>query len=223
MSGGTSKLGLAVCCFLLGGAAVNVLCHWSESRAPYPAAVFADADPDAPGWPELIARYDLREISRGTVVTDRGTPIPVHVAHRPSAGRDSSPNAVVDRLRRSADLVRLSSPGGECDCHGWVFLGGRAWLLGDAVETILDDNGYRLVTSPRPGDLVIYRAGGQVSHSGVVAGLTADGEPLVESVWGDQGRFAHRAEVSGYGPHQFYRSDRPGHRLHGWEAVSPGR
>jgi hypothetical protein len=220
MPGTSSKIGPAVCCFVLGGAAVNALYHWGtpahrEAPAPAPGARAAQAFPD---WHQTVARYGLREVPAGTVRTDRGRPLRVFVALRP--GTDVAPlsdSPVVWQHLRMADLVRLAPPGGECNCHGWVFLGGRAWILGEDVEAVLRDNGYRPTEAPRPEDLVVYRDGGQVQHSGVVLGVAEAGQVLVESVWGDQGRYAHRALLPGYGRHQFYRSDRPGHRLCGWE------
>lgn len=171
--------------------------------------------PDRPltEWPEFVAYYGLREARSGAAVTDRGRPVRTFVAARRPPRPGGTPASVQHHLRRG-ELLRLSGPAGDCNCHGWVFLGGRSWLLGEDVEAVLEDNGYRRAEAPRPGDLVVYRsADGVIRHSGVVLAVTEGGTPLVESKWGDDGLFAHAAEMPGYGRHEYYRSGRAGHHL----------
>ena len=37
-----------------------------------------------------------------------------------------------------------------------LFLGGRGWLLGNDIETVLEDNRYTTVGVPQPGDLISH-------------------------------------------------------------------
>jgi hypothetical protein len=111
-------------------------------------------------------------------------------------------------------VIRLAPPSADCNCHGWVFLAGQYWMPARDVNLILQDNGYQRVKSPAVGDLVVYWAeDGDIAHSGVVRALDADGAALVESKWGDLGRYLHRAELRFFGRHQFFHSARTGHLL----------
>lgn len=113
-------------------------------------------------------------------------------------------------------VTRTSDPTFETNCHGWVFTGGRYWLLSEEVQQILDDNGYEIVTTPRAGDLIVYRdsVSNAVLHTGIVSSVTADGKVLIESKWGKMGRFLHHPEDQKYSTTwQFQRSSRPGHLL----------
>jgi hypothetical protein len=116
--------------------------------------------------------------------------------------------------------IRTAPAGQECNCHGWVFAGGSAWVRSEDVPTILDENRYERVSDPRPGDLVVYRHAGEVVHSGVVLAAGPGGRVLVESKFGRVGRFIHEPEAARYGSYDFYRSARPGHRLR--DAATPG-
>ncbi|MFO0964506.1 MAG: hypothetical protein U0793_02815 [Gemmataceae bacterium] len=116
-------------------------------------------------------------------------------------------------------VIHVLSGWENCNCHGWVFTGGRFWVLGSDVDQILDDNGYAPVISPLPGDVAVYRDGAEkVIHTGIVRCLDPDSNLiLVESKWGGLGRFIHPHDVHGYAAEScvFYRSSRPGHRLRG--------
>jgi hypothetical protein len=220
------RLDLAVCCLLLGGAAAHVA-HLAFRAAPAETRPNQDTpdDPGLLGAEEIASQYGLRAVPLGEVVTDLGRPLRAEVATQPWGvpGR-AADVAAVRRHLREADLVRVAPPGGASDCHGWVFLGGRGWLAGEEVEAVLRDNGYYPVAPPQPGDLVVYRGpAGVIRHSGVVVGLAEGGVALVESKWGDQGRYIHRAELPGYGRHGFYRSYRRGHRVRGWERLPAAR
>ena len=67
-----------------------------------------------------------------------------------------------------------------------------------ALGLILNDDGYRVVEQPHPGDIVVYRGdGGMVEHVGLV--LQADQvfgvrQILVLSKWGGDGEYIHREE-----------------------------
>jgi hypothetical protein len=182
-------------------------------RSEGPAAGAPPPDHPLTEWSEFVAYYGLREVRAGAAVTDRGRPVRTFTATRRAPRPGGTPASVQRHLGRG-ELLRLSGPGGECNCHGWVFLGGRSWMLGEDVEAVLEDNGYRRAEAPRPGDLVLYRSGdGVIRHSGVVLAVTGRGTPLVESKWGDEGLYAHVAEMPGYGCREYYRSARAGHHL----------
>ncbi len=113
-------------------------------------------------------------------------------------------------------VIRRSSADDRSNCHGWVFAGGRFLLGGDSVEIILKENGYQEHPDPHPGDLVIYRNNGVISHTGIVR-YVSEGQPvLVESKWGELGVFLHEPDKSPYGTaYTFHRSLRRGHLLTG--------
>jgi hypothetical protein len=109
-------------------------------------------------------------------------------------------------------LVRVSEPTPAANCHGWVFTGGEYGILDEFVEPIVADNAYQPVESPGPGDLVLYRRGGAIAHTGSI--LAIDGNlTLVESKWGPFGVFHHPADCHPYDSYAFYRSPRAGHKL----------
>jgi hypothetical protein len=131
-------------------------------------------------------------------------------------------------LARQSNLLRARKLDGQvitlpldlenCNCHGWIFTGGRYWIPVEDVDLILDDNGYGRVPAPVPGDLAIYRdADGTPVHTGVVRAGGGDGPVLIESKWGGMGRFVHPPQVHPYGETTitYYRSPRRGHLLRG--------
>jgi hypothetical protein len=155
--------------------------------------------------------------ARLQATTDRGALVDVGL---PSEVRDAQTTASIEEnyFRRTPHLrnviCREPADAGT-NCHGWVFTGGRFLVGGVMVERILADNGYESVTEPRPGDLVVYRAGNeQVLHSGIVRYVTPGMPVLVEGKWGALGVFLHAADKSCYGTnYTFYRSPRTGHLL----------
>jgi hypothetical protein len=112
-------------------------------------------------------------------------------------------------------VIRRRPPADRCNCHGWVFAGGKYWVNPDQVEHILDDNGYQPISEPRLGDLAIYRnSADTIIHTAVVRAICDDGIVLVEGKWGWMGVFLHPVGESCYGKNYgFYRSDRSGHLL----------
>ena len=119
-------------------------------------------------------------------------------------------------------VIRTSPVNDSCNCHGWVFTGGRYWLSQDDVEHILVDNDYVIVTDPRPGDLVIYRSPEFITHTAVVRAIVDGMPPLVEGKWGWMGVFLHGVGDSTYGTnYSYYRSERNGHLIAGLDAL-PG-
>jgi len=127
----------------------------------------------------------------------------------------------VGELARNNLLICTGPAEAGYNCHGWVFTGGRYWIDGVEVERILAENGYQRVTTPRPGDLAIYRNDSEITHSAVVRTVEADGLLLVESKWGQLGRYIHPADKLNFGhPPVYYRSSRQGHLLRGLERAA---
>jgi hypothetical protein len=203
--------GLAIALLAGGGALALAALRGGGDAAPACAA----ADPE--GGLIQIDHYGLRPVAGLRVVTDRGRPV------QPSAWAFPRSWAPGVRARWEASLraqfepmgvLRLAPGGGGCNCHGWVFLGGRYCLDGADVLDILEDNGYGPVAVPRAGDLVVYRdKAGRITHSGVVLMVPEGGPALVESKWGDLCVYVHPAAFPQYGTPHYYRSARAGHQL----------
>jgi hypothetical protein len=150
--------------------------------------------------------------------TDRGTPVAVLEATDPRARAELA--ALEERfleVNHAGDRVIRRQPADDrANCHGWVFTGGRFWVSGSEVETILAENGYRPVADPRPGDLVVYRRDGAVAHTAVVRYVSPGMPVLVEGKWGATGVYLHAADESIYGTaFTYYRADRATHVLAG--------
>jgi hypothetical protein len=123
---------------------------------------------------------------------------------------------VLTNLGMGERVIRLAPASDVCNCHGWVFTGGRYWMSPDDVERILVDNGYQPVSDPRPGDLAIYRAGQVITHTALVRTAGGGSPVLVEGKWGWMGVFLHPVGDSCYGTnYTFYRGPRSGHVLAG--------
>ncbi len=151
--------------------------------------------------------------------TDTGRSVPLYVLAQPEPNtpyRSADDATYLQNHRLQFRVILEKTKSDDYNCHGWVFTGGRYWVRGGSVDMILQDNGYRVMSSPQIGDLAIYReANGQVAHSGVVCGFTRDQEVLVESKWGRLGRFIHRSDQHGYPDTTctYYSSLRTGHLL----------
>lgn len=119
---------------------------------------------------------------------------------------DKSQDAFEDKI------VRVAPPDLQTNCHGWVFANGRYAVPPAAVAALLQDNGYSLVQSPLPGDVIVYRdESGSILHSGCVRRVH-DGQVWIESKWGPGGRYLHRATDQCYSPaFAYYRSARRTH------------
>jgi hypothetical protein len=170
--------------------------------------------------PELTP-VELSPAQAGVALTDAGNSVPLFAASvaQEAVNLRREEEMVVRRLSLGTQLIRTAGPGLEANCHGWVFAGGRHWLRGGAIAGILTDNGYKLVSRPQVNDLIIYRnPQGQISHSGVVRALLPSGV-LIESKWGQMGRFLHTPGESCYRGHTylFYHSERTTHLLRGLE------
>lgn len=111
-------------------------------------------------------------------------------------------------------LIQTAAADPTCNCHGWVFAGGRFYVRGSDVPTILTDDEYTEVSQPQPGDVIVYRDGaGNAVHTGLVR--LAEGDLiLVESKWGPLGRFLHAPIHQPYSTTwAFYRGPRDDHTL----------
>jgi hypothetical protein len=168
---------------------------------------------------ELEQHIELYPVAEPRVGTDAGHAVPLFTA---GSDRESSlldgQTDLFQQLKLNRHAIELTSPTLEHNCHGWVFTGGRYWVRGSAVAQILADNGYGEVSRPRLDDLVVYRnVKGEIIHTGVVRAVLPDGTVLVESKWGQMGRFLHRPEEHCYrgSTFSFYHSERGSHQLRG--------
>lgn len=207
------------------GAAGGVL--FVGGLARYEAADADALDQDEAFMMDVAWKPPLNESVEVTVTTDRGRPVPVHrpITPRSAAEVETAERRASNNVLTAERAIRTGPAADEFNCHGWVFTGGRYWVGPDGVELILADNGYQAVSQPRPGDLIVYRDGGCVTHTGVVR-TGGNGEPvLIESKWGWMGRFLHPPDASAYGQSfTYYRSARRGHVLDGLgEAAAPPR
>jgi hypothetical protein len=158
--------------------------------------------------------------------TDRGRFISVYTAV-PTIDTPTSAELKrhEDRIQQSGVLriLAVGQPDLTTNCHGWVFLGSGYCLLGKDVPGILEDNGYEKVAQPRQGDLVVYgNDPANILHTGLVR-FVDDGIILIESKWGNLGRYLHEPGRQPYSQDwTYYRSPRHGHLLYGdWGQPSP--
>jgi hypothetical protein len=167
------------------------------------------------------ARAEVTDVS---AVTDRGTAIllTAPVEARPADDVTRQEKHVLDRNPFAGNLIRRQPADDRCNCHGWVYTGGRYWVPSEQVETILADNGYAAQATPAGGDLVIYRDdSGYVCHTAVVRAVGTDGTVLAEGKWGWLGVYLHEVAASTYGKRfTYYRSPRSGHVLAGLGPVA---
>jgi hypothetical protein len=183
---------------------------------------------ESPAFSEIaqfLIAPSLQEATEVKAYTDRGRPVPLfHVAESESPLPDllSGENRVLHDLDRR--LIRTAPPDNLSNCHGWVFAMGQFWIHSTEVDGILDDNGYRAVQVPEPGDIAVYRSEmGAPLHSALVRAAADDGMILLEGKWGILGRYVHAPADQIYSQHwTYYHTDRRGlHRLHGLGGETP--
>ena len=159
------------------------------------------------------------------LTTDRGRRVAILIGHHQAS---PTPELLASQARLlsgwglNEEVISLPLGWQDCNCHGFVFTNGRFWISGDEVERILEDNGYVPVGLPRPPDVAVFRdTAGKIIHTGIVRGAAADGVILLESKWGNMGRFIHRHDRHPYCSSTcgFYRSPRMGHTVHGAETT----
>jgi hypothetical protein len=172
-------------------------------------------------------REHLRKVDQAAPLTDAGREIPLWTLPEGKVPDLAAMEAPILRdFMVIPRAIRTAPADGQCNCHGWVFTGGRFWISPEGVELILADNGYGPIEVPGAGDLVVYRdRAGQISHTGLVRGSSADGRVLVESKWGALGRFVHVAEEQPFpGSASYLRTIRGGHAIRGLDlSPSPAR
>ncbi len=166
---------------------------------------------------ELLGYLPKREVNLSSMgVTDRGRTLTLY---RPV---EAKPFPVVQEMEQRCLKLLNVPPAYEhvqgadenTNCHGWVFTGGKAILSEVEVQMVLDDNGYQIVDAPQPGDVVIYRNFGKITHTAVVHSANA-GQPIeVISKWSWMSVYRHAVDGSIYGKDfQYYRSPRADHRV----------
>jgi hypothetical protein len=206
----------AVCWGLIGAAG---LCGVIGSVAGYEADETRIADEYTRDMELLAARPPLGVADGVRATTDRGTEVTLKwpTETRPTGEVLSVEHDFLSRFHHRDAVICRSAADEGTNCHGWVFAGGRFWVGGSQVDVILRENGYAEVSDPRPGDLVVYRVGGdEVAHSAVVRYVTPGMPVLVEGKWGWMGVYLHPVERSAYGTdYLYYRSPRVGHVLAG--------
>jgi hypothetical protein len=165
------------------------------------------------------AVIDYHFVEGFLAVTDQGRELRL-CAYDESASLLESERGILGVAKYQHQLIRLAEPSTACNCHGWVYTGGKFAIRSRDIDGLLEDNGYAVVSQPRAGDLVIYRTPArEIAHTGVVRLVTEDGSALVESKWGPLGVYLHPVAAQPYGDlHAFYRSQRAGHLI----AVLPG-
>ncbi len=149
------------------------------------------------------------------LLTDSGNRIEAHLpVDLVQDMKSEEERALLQDMHVSMHIIQHEPANDVSNCHGWVFTGGRYWVLGRSIDSILQQNNYEPTKSPRPGDLVVYRNDAKVSHTAIVRYVT-DGMPvLVEGKWGALGVYLHAVDQSCYGRnYNFYRSPRIGHKL----------
>ena len=150
--------------------------------------------------------------------TDLGHPVPVNeaISLRDDAALHTLEETVQQNPAIRDSIIRCSPATDRSNCHGWIFTGGRYWVTGAEVDRILTDNHYLPVSDPKPGDLVVYRNGKTVAHTGLVTYVTEGHPVLIEGKWGCTGVYLHAVDKSIYGSnYTYYRSARNGHLLAG--------
>lgn len=205
----------AVCWGFVGAAGLACV---AGSVVGYDAEDARMAEASARDFEVISARPALDVADGVAVATDRGTAVVLKRATspRPAAEVREAEVNFLGRYHGRDGLICRSAADETTNCHGWVFAAGRFWVGGLQVETILKENGYAEVSDPRPGDLAVYRAEAEATHTAVVRYATPGMPVLVEGKWGWMGVYLHPVERSPYGTNfLYYRSPRPSHTLAG--------
>ncbi len=143
---------------------------------------------------------------------------PIKVFRLDQAATDSVDNVLREpdfSVEYNGTMIQRAQGDLLANCHGWVFLDGQYLITGEAVQRILDDNGYEVVDEPTAGDVIIYRDQHRnIVHSGLVRGVLNDGTVIIESKWGVEGVFLHNPLDTPYSVlFDYYRSPRPTHQV----------
>jgi hypothetical protein len=188
--------------------------------ARFEAAADAAADGDALALEAVNGLPDYRP-APVALTTDAGSAVVVTepVDRRSPADVAAAEDLALRGMQKADRAIRTGPADEGCNCHGWVFTGGRYAVSNKDVDRILIDNGYGAVSNPRPGDLCIYRQGKEAIHTTVVRATGNAGFVMVEGKWGWLGVYLHAPPDCSYGTdYTFYRSPRAGHLLAGLES-----
>ncbi len=199
------------CQAVLWGALVVAGPLWALTLA------FDDADAAPVLRDDEVPGADLADVADSPLRTDAGRTVHAETLRVRPSDEDLHVDqlALLDFHGIRDEVMPLGVAWVNCNCHGWVFAGGRFFLRGEQVAIILEDNGYAAVPNPQPRDLAVYRnSTGSIVHTGVVRFVGPE-SILVESKWGKSGRFLHPHNLHCYHPAEctFYRSARSGHAL----------
>ncbi len=161
--------------------------------------------------PVIVSRNEVPDLR---LVTDRGREIKLYRLVLSDEAEQAEQDWIAEG-RLECHVIRTGDVDPASNCHGWVFTGGRYAIHPDDMETILADNGYQRVETPRKGDLILYRSEqGSILHTGIVLEVVSENLVLIESKWGPLGRYLHPPEYQPYGTNfGYYRSSRNGHQL----------
>jgi hypothetical protein len=193
------------------GRHVTYLAGYGIAAAGLGQRFYQVTEPPRQWQSELDLRGDQRLSDVAAyAVTDSGRRFPLYRFESTELAKSKLPDNYLGKV-----VVVKEGENSRANCHGWVFTGGRFLVRSTFVDDILSDNGYAVVESPLPGDLIIYRnPSGQPVHTGVVKAAGQDGFVLIESKWGALGTYLHLPEVQIYSnTYAFYRSVRPDHHL----------
>jgi len=109
--------------------------------------------------------------------------------------------------RYAQQFIRTGPPAERYNCHGWTFAMGRRSVDQEEVHSLLHGSRYTKVSIPMPGDVVIYYdRSDEICHSGIVKASGPRNFVLVESKWGDAGRFIHMVSIpQAQARYEYYR------------------
>lgn len=165
---------------------------------------------------EKLTNVDLRT-DRGRCINAFTVPYNESLEHYFT---DSYESTIIQSYISPPKVLHVGPPNPQFNCHGFVFTAGRYVIEGADVPTILDDNGYKVVQKPQPGDVVVYRdTEGNVVHTGLVHSIGIDASILIESKWGSFARYIHAPLDQPYGQTPvYYHTARSSHHLLGLDS-----
>ncbi len=184
------------------------LAGWSYHRFQerlYPPAKKPTLLLSAPGNKKVVHEF--------VAMTDRNRPI--RVFRMAEVGSEPLDEDDAFNVEFMESTIQRGPADRVANCHGWVFLDSQFLIPGEAVQQILDDNGYEVVADPKAGDVIVYRSENRyIVHTGLVRGVLNDDTVIIESKWGIEGVFLHAPEGTPYSTlFEYYRSPRPDNRV----------
>ena len=86
--------------------------------------------------------------------------------------------------------VEIDDPTRRFNCHGFAYTHSHGWF--NVAKPFIDDDVTQIpFADARPGDIVSYRKGGRLKHSGVVEQVTNGVITKVRSKWGSLATVVH--------------------------------